>query len=99
MFFLFVPERNPALRQVIDGHLHLHLVAGEYPDVVLTHLARYMGGDDMPIVELYAESSIGECLGDDAILLYRLLLCVSNNISPFVSYVFHVYFGHLQSFN
>ena len=91
-FYLFVPERYPASRQVVHRHLHLHLVAGEYPDVMLTHLARDMSRDNMAILKLNTERSIGKCLCDDAIFLNRLLLHALYNVC-------RIFFAaHLQNF-
>ena len=67
---LFVTELDATLRKVVRAHCHFYLVAGEYLDVVQTHLARDIGNNLDTILKLHTEHSIGQTLYDGSVLLY-----------------------------
>lgn len=60
---------------------------------MLAHLAGDMSRDYMAILKLDAECSVGERLGDDAVLLDGLLLGVPYNVCRLLFFV-----AHLQKF-
>src|SRR5437879_10763345 len=71
---LSVPVGDPAAGEVVGGELHLHLVAGEDPDVVLPHLPGDGGEDGMAAVELHPEHRARERFGDLTLHLDLLFL-------------------------
>ena len=74
MLFLFlVPERDSPLAQVVGAHLNFDAITGQNLDVVHTHLARDVGHDGVPILELDTETRIGERFQDGAVLCDRRL--------------------------
>src|SRR5215212_2658379 len=56
--------------EVIGAELHLDFVARQDPDVVHPHLARDVGQDVVPVVELHPELRVGQRLGYRAFHLY-----------------------------
>ena len=68
-----VSERNPSFGQVVRRHVHSHAVTGQNLDVVHTHVARDVGHDGVPILELDTETRIGERFQDGAVLCDRRL--------------------------
>ena len=74
MLFLFlVPERDAAFAQIVRAHLDFHAITRQNLDVVHAHLARDVGHDGVPILELDTETRIGERLQDGAVLCDRRL--------------------------
>ena len=65
---LFIAESNTSFGQVIGGHFDTHFVAGQYLDVVHTHLAGDVRDDLVTVLEFDTELRVGECLDDNAVL-------------------------------
>jgi hypothetical protein len=65
---------DAALGQVVGSHLHGDGITGEYADVVLAHLAGDVSGHDVAVLQLHAESRIGQSLRDFAFHLDRVFL-------------------------
>src|SRR5690554_1187227 len=59
---VLVAEADAPLGKVVGRELHRDLVAGEYPDTVLLHLARDVGIDLDPIVEDDAKARVRQHL-------------------------------------
>src|SRR5439155_7686054 len=59
---LFVAIGDPAPRQVVGRQIDRDAVALEDPDVVLAHLAAYVGQHFVPVLELHPERRVGEHL-------------------------------------
>jgi hypothetical protein len=51
---------DPTFRQIVWGKFDLDAIAGQNPYVILPHFARNVSDDDMSIVQLDAESGIGQ---------------------------------------
>ena len=75
VLFLFIPEGDPSLRQVIGRHLDLDPVAGENLDIVHSHFAGDMGRDDMPVLKLDLEHCVAQGFENYTVLFYRILFC------------------------
>ena len=86
LFLFLVPERDATLAQIVRAHLDFHAIAGQNLDVVHTHLARDVGHDGVPILELDTEARIGERFQDGAVLCDRRLF--RHSISQFVFFEF-----------
>ena len=56
---LFVSVGDPALCQVIRGHLELDAVARQDADEVFAHFARDVGEYNVAIVQFYAKHRVG----------------------------------------
>ena len=69
--FLFVSENDSTLREVVRTHFHFDLVAGEYLDVMHSHLSRNVGRDFVAVFQLNPEHCIAEGLNNGSVLLYR----------------------------
>src|SRR3974390_2491299 len=63
---LFEAIGDAPFAEVIGRHLHEHLVARQYADAVLAHLARCMCDDLVPILKLHAKGGIGQKFADRA---------------------------------
>src|SRR6185437_7387724 len=70
--FVLVTEDQPALFQVVWRHFDCHPVPRQRLDPVLLHLARGVGNDLVPGVELHAIACIGEDLGYQSFELDQL---------------------------
>ena len=68
-----VPVGDPALGQVVGGHLDVHPVARQHPDAVLAHPAGRVGYDLVSVLKLHSERCIRQQLGDEARKLEELL--------------------------
>src|SRR5712691_3097178 len=71
---VLVAEDEPALLEIVGRHLDRHAVAGERLDPVLLHLARRVGDDGLPGVELHAKARVGQNLGDQTFELDQFFL-------------------------
>jgi len=69
-----VAEGDAALGEVVGGHLQRDVVSREDADVVLAHLARRVGDEHVPVVELHAEAGIRQHFVDDAVHLDQFFL-------------------------
>jgi hypothetical protein len=56
--WLFVTVSNATSGEVIRGEFHLHLVAGEYPDVVHPHLSGDVSQHFVAILQFHSEHRI-----------------------------------------
>src|ERR1051326_9605484 len=63
---LFEAIGDAPLGEIVGRHFHQHLVARQHADTVLAHLARGVGDDLMPVLELYPESGVGQQFADRA---------------------------------
>src|SRR5580698_8012780 len=63
---------DAALREVVRRHFDGDRIPGEDADVVLAHFARNMSGHDVAVLELYAESGVGQSLDDLTLHLNRI---------------------------
>src|SRR5690606_42062826 len=57
---------DASLAQVVRRQLDTNLVTGQDADVILTHFARNMRGNDVPIFQLHAEHGVGQGVDDSA---------------------------------
>src|SRR5262245_32556189 len=73
-FISAIPVRDSAAREVVGRKLHLHLVPGQDPDVVLAHLPGDRRENVVPALELDAEHRARKGLGDLAFDLDLVLL-------------------------
>src|SRR5471030_405631 len=67
---LLVAVDDAAAIEVIGAELHHHAVLGEDPDVVLTHLAADVSENLVPVGQLNAKESVGQCFDHGALDLY-----------------------------
>lgn len=86
---LAVTENNAPSGQVIRTELHHHTILWEDPDVVLTHLARNVSEDLVPVGELHPEHSVRKSLHDhtldlDDTVLLRHVLRIPSTATPWV---------------
>src|SRR6266508_2693457 len=81
-FISAIPIRDPAAREVVRRQLHLHLVAGKDPDVVLPHLPRDRRENVVPTFHLDTEHGAWQGLRD---LAFDLDLVLLLGQIPFVS--------------
>lgn len=63
------------LAEVVGADLDGDLVSSEDADVIFAHSPRDVGGDDMPILQLYPKGGIGQCLDDAPFHLDELFFC------------------------
>lgn len=56
--FVFVPEIDTALGEVVRRHLQRDLVTGQDTNAVLPHFSRCVGGDLDPVTQRYTELGI-----------------------------------------
>jgi len=66
---------DAAFGQIVGGHLHLHLVAGEDADVVLAHLAGDVCRDHVAVLQLHPEHGVGEGLLHHAFHFDYIFFC------------------------
>ena len=65
-----ISECDATFAQVVWAHFNLDLIAGQDPDVVHPHFARYMCHDHVPVLQFNTEHGIAQRLFDNAVLLY-----------------------------
>src|SRR5690606_15310897 len=81
---LLVAVDDPAAGQVVRAQLDHHPVLREDPDVVLTHLARDVSENLVPVAQLDAEHRVRQSLDhgaldlDDTVLLRHVLRYLSS---------------------
>src|SRR5262245_10967643 len=73
--FVLVAIGDAALAEIVGRHFHGDAITGQRPDAALAHLASGVGDDLMAILQLYAETTIGQYLLDQAIELQEFFLC------------------------
>src|SRR5258708_17213163 len=61
---LFETIGDAALAEVIGRHLDQNLVPHQHADAVLAHLARSVGDNLMPVLELHTEGRVGKQFRD-----------------------------------
>jgi hypothetical protein len=73
-FFLLVsePVSNTSPAQVIGAQLDLDPITRQNSDVVHPHLARYVGQNLVPVLEIHTELSVGQGFGYRAFYLYGI---------------------------
>ncbi len=80
---------NTAFGQIVGSEFNGNGIAGQDADVVLAHFPRNVGGDDVPIFQLYTEHRIGKGFDDFTGHLYVLffrhdLSCEVNELTRIV---------------
>lgn len=76
--FLFCTPCYTSLGGVVYRHLDRDLVTYEYPDVVLSELARYMSGYDHIVGQLNLEGSVRKCIHNYSLKLDNVILRQNN---------------------
>src|SRR5690606_20890881 len=74
---LLGPEHNPCPTQIVWGQFHRDLVSRQDPDVIHSHLARYMAQHHMPIFQLHSKRRIWEVFQDLTLHLDNVVFCHS----------------------
>lgn len=69
-----MPECNPALREIIGGHLDRYSIPLQNTDAVLLHPSAGIGQGFVLIVELYAITRIGENFQHETLKLKQFFL-------------------------
>lgn len=77
---LFISIDYSTLCGIIRCDLHLHLVAGEDPDVEHPHLSRDMADDMDLVLQLHPEHGIGQLFGDHAVNCEHLFIVFGHNL-------------------
>ena len=68
-------EDDAPLLEIVRRHLHDHPVSGQRLDAVLLHLAGRVGDHLVTIVELHAETGVGQHFGDRAFKFHQFFFC------------------------
>ena len=66
---LFAAIYDTTFGKVVRRQLDGYIVAGKDSNIVFTHLSRYMGCYNVPILELDSKSRVWQGLGDDTLHL------------------------------